>query len=82
MMVRQQEGGRKGRAKEMVSTIEEYLCVTPAFSTSNAIVVRGIAGGLLFAKGNDRKKISDEAIEKAALREVPEKPRCWATIRS
>ena len=54
MMVRQQEGGRKARAKEMVSTIEEDLCVTPAFSTTTPSLVRGIAGGgLLFAKGND-----------------------------
>ena len=53
MMVRQQEGGRKARAKEMVSTIEEDLCVTPAFLTTPSLV-RGIAGGgLLFAKGND-----------------------------
>ena len=52
MMVRQQEGGRKARAKEMVSTIEEDLCVTPAFLTTPSLV-RGIAGGLLFAKGNN-----------------------------
>ena len=52
MMVRQQEGGRKARAKEMVSTIEEDLCVIPAFSTTPSLV-RGIAGGLLFAKGNN-----------------------------
>ena len=53
MMVRQQEGGRKARAKEMVSTIEEDLCVIPAFSTTTPSLVRGIAGGLLFAKGNN-----------------------------